>query len=162
MSKEKRIETKSNDIQKILDEDDQACDDLGKVSILGTDYDIWIVPPKSTESDYDRSMGGYCEPREHTIAIVDLWYFDDYVDMGENTIAAEMKHIMRHEIVHAYLEESGLSCCSRPVYSWADNEEMIDWFAVQGPKIAKTWEILDDVIDEWVLDAGEDIREFND
>ena len=42
----------------------------------------------------------------------------------------EKKNI-RHEIVHAFLFESGLAENSE----WAQNEEMVDWFACQAPKI---------------------------
>ena len=43
---------------------------------------------------------------------------------------------LRHEILHAFLFESGLAENS----DWAQNEEMVDWFAIQGPKIVKSWE----------------------
>ena len=36
------------------------------------------------------------------------------------------KKVIRHELVHAFLFESGLS-----VNSWADNEEIVDWIAIQ-------------------------------
>lgn len=38
--------------------------------------------------------------------------------------------MIRHELVHAFLFESGLS-----VNSWADNEEIVDWIAIQFPKL---------------------------
>ena len=43
------------------------------------------------------------------------------------------KHIGNriHEIVHAFLHESGLSSNSE----WAMNEEIADWIALQLPKI---------------------------
>lgn len=46
--------------------------------------------------------------------------------------------VTRHEIIHAFLEESGLADNSE----WARNEEMIDWFAIQLPKIANVCEKL--------------------
>ena len=42
----------------------------------------------------------------------------------------------RHEIVHAFLFESGLAENSE----WAQNEEMVDWIAKQGPKLIKAWQ----------------------
>lgn len=33
-------------------------------------------------------------------------------------------------IIHAFLHESGLDVCS-----WAHNEEMVDWLAIQFPKL---------------------------
>ncbi len=51
-----------------------------------------------------------------------------------------MKATLRHEIVHAFLGESGLSANSNESDAWARNEEMVDWFALQGPKIYKAWQ----------------------
>ena len=50
-----------------------------------------------------------------------------------------MKTTLRHEIVHAFLGESGLSANSNETDAWARNEEMVDWIAIQGPKIWKAW-----------------------
>ena len=41
----------------------------------------------------------------------------------------------RHEIIHAFLCESGLAENS----TWAQEEEMVDWFAKQAPKLIKAW-----------------------
>ena len=51
-----------------------------------------------------------------------------------------MKQTLRHEIVHAFLGESGLSNNSNSIDAWARNEEVVDWFAIQGPKIYKAWQ----------------------
>ena len=49
---------------------------------------------------------------------------------------------VRHEVIHAYLSESGLNSSSNGVECWVRNEEMVDWFAVQIPKIVKTFNEL--------------------
>jgi hypothetical protein len=49
---------------------------------------------------------------------------------------------MRHEILHAFLYESGLRENSNKVYAWAENEEMVDWIAIQFPKIEKIYKEL--------------------
>lgn len=41
------------------------------------------------------------------------------------------KQVIRHEIVHAFLYESGLDANS----DWARNEEIVDWIALQAPKL---------------------------
>ena len=51
--------------------------------------------------------------------------------------------MLRHEIIHAFLNESGLSDSSNSVEAWAKNEEMVDWFAIQSPKIFKVFQDLD-------------------
>lgn len=65
--------------------------------------------------------------------------FDNSDD--EITIAKLEKETLRHELIHAYLYESGLNeSAYSSSESWARNEEMIDFFAIQGPKIMKTWQ----------------------
>lgn len=49
------------------------------------------------------------------------------------------KDIMRHEIIHAFLDESGLQMSSFASGAWAENEEMADWFALQLPKMVKVF-----------------------
>ena len=57
---------------------------------------------------------------------------------------------LRHEIIHAFLFESGLHSCSNDIKCWALNEEMIDFFALQYEKINKTLEsCMEQVLDEW-------------
>ncbi len=48
--------------------------------------------------------------------------------------------VMRHEIVHAFLQESGLDINTGESEAWATNEEMVDWLAIQGPKIFAAWQ----------------------
>ena len=50
---------------------------------------------------------------------------------------------MRHEIVHAFLNESGLSDSSNQYNGgWAKNEEMVDWLAIQWHKIDEVYKQL--------------------
>ena len=46
-------------------------------------------------------------------------------------------------IIHAFLLESGLDSNSNSADSWAVNEEMVDWFAIQSPKIFKLFNKLE-------------------
>ena len=50
-----------------------------------------------------------------------------------------IKKVLRHEIVHAFLVESGLHECSGKVDAWATNETMVDWIARQGQKLYLAW-----------------------
>ena len=46
--------------------------------------------------------------------------------------------------MHAFLNESGLQSAANACDgSWARNEEMVDWFAIQSPKIYKVFAELD-------------------
>ena len=48
----------------------------------------------------------------------------------------KINKVKRHEIIHAFLFESGLAENS----AWAQNEEMVDFFAIQFPKLLKAFE----------------------
>lgn len=54
-------------------------------------------------------------------------------------LEAYIKGIVRHEIVHAFLYESGLWSSSCSVEAWATSEEIVDWIAIQFPKIYKAF-----------------------
>lgn len=42
---------------------------------------------------------------------------------------------MRHEVIHAFLCESGMR-------QWAEDEQLVDWMAAQFPKIQKVFQKL--------------------
>lgn len=80
---------------------------------------------------------------------------DGYFDASESLIVVKIpkedgmslgnlenyqKKVLRHEITHAFLYESGMAHCSGTTDSWAVNEEMVDWFAIQSPKIYKVFQ----------------------
>lgn len=54
---------------------------------------------------------------------------------------------LHHEIVHAYLNESGLKGNTKSSPNWANNEEMVDWIAVMGEKIADSFKEAD----QWLV-----------
>lgn len=108
------------------------------VNILGTEYAI--KRKKEDEDDKLKENDGYCD--SSTKEIVLLIYEDDV--MNKNSMEQYYKQVLRHEIVHAFLSESGLeSNAGKYNNSWAYNEEMIDWFAIQSPKIFKVFQELD-------------------
>lgn len=64
--------------------------------------------------------------------------------MDEREQESYRKRVLRHEIMHAFLNESGLSESSNQHDgAWAKNEEMVDWYAIQSPKIFAVYQSLD-------------------
>ena len=49
------------------------------------------------------------------------------------------RKVMRHEIVHAFLRESGIWNNSHSTKSWATDEELTDWIAIQSPKLHRAF-----------------------
>lgn len=111
-----------------------------KLSILGTEY---TVTKKKYDDDpmfKDHSYEGYCDSIMREIVYCDALSFPGWENETPERAALCEKETLRHEIVHAFLEESGLQACAL-VHdgAWAKNEEMVDWIALQSPKIYAAW-----------------------
>lgn len=50
-----------------------------------------------------------------------------------------MKKQLRHEIIHAFLYESGLGPNFEHYKQFGHEETIVDWFAIQYPKIEETF-----------------------
>lgn len=101
------------------------------IDILGTPYTI--EEHLESEDELLQDSDGYCDWTIKKIVVVK--------DMNGNLgdLQEYKKKVLRHEIVHAFLKESGLVECSGMVECWAMNETMVDWIACQGLKIHKAW-----------------------
>lgn len=100
-----------------------------KANVLGTDYTIIT---KATASEYpilESQADGFCDFSTKKIIIAEMKP-DDY---SMKDLVLYEKKVIRHELVHAFLYESGLDVNS----DWARNEELIDWIALQFPKMEK-------------------------
>ena len=107
------------------------------VNVLGARYEIIRLPYDKMEN----GAGGFCDPDLRTIEILKLDTIEEWKHESQAKRTEREKVFLRHEIVHAFLNESGLrdngACFD---LSWAKNEEMVDWFAIQGEKIYKAWQ----------------------
>lgn len=108
-------------------------EEITEVHILGTPYKVVIV----SEDDYrsDREADGWCDT-----SVKELYVFN-YKQGAESVRDLEeyQKKVIRHEIIHAFLYESGLWCNAYGSKCWAKNEEMVDWMAIQSPKIQRAF-----------------------
>lgn len=103
--------------------------------ILGTKYSIYFY--NSNQDSALKSCDGYCDFTSKKIVVKRSKELEDELD----DFAAYRRKILRHEIVHAYLGESGLrSNFMHPEYG--HDETMVDWIAIQFPKMYKTFEEL--------------------
>lgn len=104
---------------------------MESVSVLGQEYKVFYLT-RGEDPAISEYADGYCNYVEKKIVI-------RRPDKEERELltAKELQELrtktFRHELIHAFLRESGL--CEES--SWACNEEMVDWFAIQLPKIAK-------------------------
>ena len=102
-----------------------------KVNILGTEY--LIKEQSEKENRLLEGYDGYCDWTTKEI-VVEREIEGTLTDMD-----VYVRKVLRHEIVHAFLVESGLAECSGNTKAWAMNETMVDWFARMGPKIYAAW-----------------------
>ncbi len=101
-----------------------------KADILGTEYTI--KRRKKADDPKLKDCDGYCDSSIKQI-VVETFERD-----------ALSKEDLRHEIVHAFLDESGLRSCTHSCgQGWARNEEMVDWIATQAPKMLRVFQQAD-------------------
>lgn len=103
-----------------------------KIDVLGVKYDL-IERPQEKDSRLN-DCDGYCDWTTRTI-VVEREMTGTLEDME-----VYVKKVKRHEIVHAFLIESGLNECSGESSAWARNEVMVDWFARMGTRIYEAWQ----------------------
>lgn len=131
---------KAHSGRKVSQNEFLVCGNTMKIDILGTEYRI--ETHKVSEDSYmeKKGLAGYCEEENKLIVVADMSEEKYFVGMDEKAQEIYRKKTLRHEIMHAFLNESGLSDSSnRFDGAWAKNEEMVDWLAIQTPKIFSTF-----------------------
>lgn len=115
-----------------------------KIDVLGTKYNLRRVNSGQDEYMDKMSFGGYCDGAKKEIFILNLKTVPDWENEPEESISNQERETIRHELIHAFLNESGLQWSSFvPERAWAKNEEMVDWFAIQFPKLIKAFKEAD-------------------
>ena len=101
-----------------------------KVNVLGTIYTLEESNAQKDEGLLDGD--GYCDTSIKKCVVDEM----KVTGVGVKKNIPEYRNaVKRHELIHAFLYEAGLSGCS-----WANNEEMVDWIAIQFPKMQKLFE----------------------
>lgn len=107
-----------------------------KVKILGTEYEIISV--EETNDNLEKypllkDNSGYTDITTKQIYILEYKNTEDtFKDLD-----VLYKKTLRHELIHAFLYESGLFNNSNG--DWAKNEEVVDWIAIQFEKLLATF-----------------------
>nr|DAZ82734.1 MAG TPA: peptidase [Caudoviricetes sp.] len=100
-----------------------------KIDVLGAKYDVHYRTPNQDAFLHD--CDGYCDKTTREIVVK---AGDNSSGLGDND--RYLRKVLRHEIIHAFLFESGIAeNYRRP--EWGHDETMIDWMAYQYPKITK-------------------------
>ena len=102
---------------------------LNKINILGTEYTL--IQSDENQDPYLKNADGYCDQTVHE-CVISTFYPEP---MSVKDLEEYKKKVIRHELVHAFLFESGLA-----EESWAKHEEIVDWIAFQFPKMLKAFQ----------------------
>lgn len=102
-----------------------------KVNILGTEYEIRYLK----ESEYEKLK--ICDANGLAELYAKELIINSEIDDGSGKVFANFKEfekkVIRHEIIHAFFHESGLE-------DYTSDENLVDWLALQAPKILKVFQ----------------------
>lgn len=106
-----------------------------KINILGTEYSVEELTKE--KEPFLLQCDGYCDKTTKRIVIRAE---DKESELGD--YEPYRRKVVRHEIIHAFLFESGLH------ENWehsqfGHDETYVDWIAVQFPKLVKAFEEAD-------------------
>lgn len=114
------------------------------LDILGTPYQVRYSDYDATPFFKQHSCDGYCDSNNKVIAVCNMKTYPSYEEEPDEVLRIIEKEVLRHEIIHAFLNECGLRDSSlQYAGGWAKNEEMIDFFAIQFKKLQKVFETAD-------------------
>lgn len=104
-----------------------------KVRILGA---LYIIEEKTMQQDgFLGECDGYCDKATRLIRVA-----AKKPDCQIADFERYQRKVLRHEIIHAFLYESGFEKNFEHANKWGYDETMVDWFANQFPKILTVFE----------------------
>lgn len=108
------------------------------IKVMGEE---WKIIFRDEDPTFEKCKA-YTNYATREIIVENVKVSDDPLAFDTHSQYIDQKRVLRHELVHAFLMESGLDESSCACEAWAINEEMVDWFARQAPKIFKVYKEL--------------------
>lgn len=102
---------------------------MQKVNILGTEYTIEHLKREKDKMFRSGEADGYCDSSSKRIVLR-----EEDEDNNLDDYSVYMKKLTRHEIIHAFMFESGLGSNFQHI-EFGHEETMVDWIAYQFPKM---------------------------
>lgn len=103
-----------------------------KINILGSE---WTIEYRNADTDpLLEETGGYADPSVNLIVVSNKRKGDDVLNFEEI-----QKRYLRHEIIHAFLFESGMGS-NLEHQQYGHEETMVDWIVIQFPKLRKAFD----------------------
>lgn len=104
------------------------------VDVLGTEYSVWLDVPEDKDPLLS-NCSGYCDKSSKRIVIM--------AEPKDNELSDwtyYKKSCMRHELIHAFLIESGIDGNTKwDVQGEEHPEAFVEWVALQFPKMIKAF-----------------------
>jgi len=109
-----------------------------KVDVLGSTYFVEICPYSRYPILFGKALG-WCDFHARKIVVLDM----ATVELGDDELNTQSpdkatERIFRHELVHAFFYESGMDTET----GFARDEILVDFLAMQIPKLSKLFEKL--------------------
>lgn len=106
-----------------------------KINVLGTTY--FVGASRVNKDNNLVNTDAYCDHSTKRIVIN-----NDYIE-GATIGNPEyyMKKVLRHEVIHAFMYESGLDVCA--TFDDGHFEQMVDWIAIQHEKLHAIYQQLE-------------------
>lgn len=99
-----------------------------KINILGTTYTVKEHSPE--EDVFLENCDGYCDKTSKTICVTKR-----KPEHNDDIFEVYRKKVLRHEIIHAFMHESGLQENFEHPNRFGHDETTVDWFAIQFSKL---------------------------
>ena len=103
------------------------------VEVLGQQYMVRLIPKENDKRFDTLNCDGFCDYSTHELILCNLTLEKDN-DAGN--VSAAITHILYHEMVHAFMFESGLAA-DWEHKQYGQEETVVDWIAWQAPKIVR-------------------------
>lgn len=115
------------------------------VSVLGSEWTVMVA--KESEEPRLSYIGGFTDQSCREIVIADR-----HEEATIRNFMDEIMHTLRHELVHAFMFESGLGEDWK--HETGHDETIVDWIACQMPKIMNAYnkvatKLANMVYEEW-------------
>ena len=107
------------------------------INVLGQEYKLILDTPETNPKLAD--VNGYMEPYSKKI-VIDRTILDSHDVKTAENFEARIRQTYRHEIVHAFFEESSLTY---KFNNFEDEEFLVHWIAAQFPKMRKIFDELE-------------------
>lgn len=109
--------------------------DRRTINILGTEYEIEFLEEQD-EAMKALNADGYTDNSVKKIKVM-KFSNDDKDAKQMKDVEQYNKHLLRHELIHAFVYECGIDSGMQ-----FHSEEMVDWLAMQFPKLSSLFDQL--------------------